>query len=175
MENNNSINLTQQHLFSTATQALSSRVMMKYTITDLERQSQKGRSVIYYHFECMDDFYFELFEKYIIREVTKGCNSYEELVVSVVDFILSNKNLCINLANLSTILKRSDYLVRKFAICFNQFEIPNNTIDETQHHLLGGIVHTLQTWFEKDLKLSRSEMIDQLQEQGDLLRNYLKV
>lgn len=172
MENN--INLTQKHLFSTAKESLSSRMMTKYTITDLERQSQKGRSVIYYHFECMEDFYFELFEKYIIGEITKGCNSYEELVVSVVDYILSNKTLCINLANLSTILKKPDYLLTKFATCFNRYEMPDSAMDETQHHLLGGLVHTVQTWFEKDLKLGRTEMIDQLLEQGYLLRNYLK-
>ncbi|WP_125707354.1 hypothetical protein [Companilactobacillus zhongbaensis] len=174
MENINSINLTQLHLFSTAKEALSSRVMMKYTITDLERQSQKGRSVIYYHFQCMEDFYFELFEKYIIAEVTKGCSSYEELVVSVVDFILSNKILCQNLANLSNILNKPDYLLNKFASCFNKFELPDNKLKPSQYHLMGGIVHTIQTWFEKDLKLTKVEMVDQLLEQGDLLRNYLK-
>ncbi|WP_125769319.1 TetR-like C-terminal domain-containing protein [Companilactobacillus furfuricola] len=122
----------------------------------------------------MEDFYFELFEKYIIGEITKGCNSYDELVVSVVDYILSNKTLCLNLANLSMILKKPDYLLTKFANCFKRYELPEGAMDEAQHHLLGGLVHTVQTWFEKDLNVAREEMIDQLIEQGDLLRTYLK-
>lgn len=172
-KNASSANLTRDHFFETARNALSSRALERCSMTDLERQSQKGRSVLYYHFGCMEDFYFDFFEEKILKEIIADCSNFDELAISVVDYILENKILSINFYRLSKVMDHPDYLLRMCSTAFNEYELTDRKLQENQGHLMGGVIHTLQTWFDKELKTSRDEVIQQLHEHGRLLKKYL--
>lgn len=174
IKNKSSSNLTRKHFFDTAQSTLSSRILKKYSMTDLERQSEKSRSVLYYHFSCMEDFYFDFFEEKIVAEVAKDCHNYQELVISAVDYILENKYLCLNIYRLSKIMDHPDYLLDLCTMAFNEYEIPHHKLKSQQAHLMGGIVYTLRTWLESDLRTSRDEVINRLLEHCDLLKSHQK-
>ncbi|KRL67648.1 TetR-like C-terminal domain-containing protein [Companilactobacillus versmoldensis] len=170
----NNENLTLQYLIDILEAELSSKIIPKFTMTQLMKTSGKSRSTIYYHFAFIDDAYKYYFEKRLLKEIASGCHCYNDVVVSFVDTIIANKNLCLNLYNLSDFLHHPDYLLDLFTRAFNDHEIPEHKLSLSQKHLLSGIVFLVKRWFDQGLKTKREEMITQLIEHGDLVKTYKK-
>ncbi len=163
---------TQQHLVFTIKSELSTKLRDRYTLTDLNKASRVSRSTIYYHFEDIDDIYRHYFEKEMIPEIIKNCRTFDDLIVSGVDYILQHRVRCLNIFNLAEFLHRQNYFLDMFADAFNDHEIPFNKLDQTQKHLMSGVIYILRCWFEEKLRTDRDEIISQLHEQGQVLKRY---
>ncbi|AKP02284.1 hypothetical protein ABB44_00745 [Companilactobacillus farciminis] len=91
------MSLTKQHLIETIYQEFSSRRIEKFTLVELSQKATVCRSTIYNNFGSLEYVYKDLIEKVILKEITRDCQSYEELIKNLVTYIYDNKMLCLNL------------------------------------------------------------------------------
>lgn len=168
----NKNNLTLLHLIRTVELVLSERHLNKFTMTLLKERSGKSRSTVYYHFSISDEALQCLFEEHLIKRVIVDCSGYDDVVKSVIHFILSNQILCLNLYHQSEFMHRQNYLLNLFADAFNKYELSNDKLKDTERHLLSGIVYILEDWIENDFKTAPDIIIMQLITHGQIVRQY---
>ncbi|AKP68252.1 TetR/AcrR family transcriptional regulator [Companilactobacillus ginsenosidimutans] len=166
--------LARGQLIVTLEDELSIKILDKYTVTHLIKASGYSRSTVYNHFEYIDELYQCYFEEVVIPRIIVDCQSYDDIVIASIDFILLNRVLCLNLYHLNEFMHRENYLINMFADAFNNHEIPLNKLDENQRHLMSGVTFVLRTWFESKFRANRDEVITQLHEQGKVIKQYKK-
>ena len=93
----NAWNKSPRKRYETIYQEFSSRRIEKFTLVELSQKATVCRSTIYNNFGSLEYVYKDLIEKVILKEITRDCQSYEELIKNLVTYIYDNKMLCLNL------------------------------------------------------------------------------
>lgn len=143
---------TAKYLLEVLEDQLSQKKVDKFTMADLIRSSGVKRGTIYYHFSDLNDVYDTYIENLLSKQTM---NSLDEQINELVNFIYSEKTLCLNLYKLTWTKLRRTHLLNILNKSFQQYGLCN---EEQGSYLVGGFLFILVDWFDNDLRDSNEEV-----------------
>lgn len=153
------MNLTMNHLIQTICKEFSSHRIERFTLSDLAKLSGTSRGSIYYHFSSIDQLYKEVLENIILKEITDGCESSDELFVRSVTYIMENQNLCLNLYYQTAMLVKDEHRTKVLNELLMKYDIADQS---HQMYMIASFIYTFKHWFDSNLKLDKQQIIDEL-------------
>lgn len=159
------MNKTANYLLEVLGNQLSKKLVYKYTMTDLIRSSGVKRGTIYYHFDDLNDVFDSYIETLLAKRLVM--ESMDEQVYELVDFISTEKILCLNLYHLMKTKIRRTYFLNLLKKSFQQFELCN---EEQGSYLVGGFLFILMDWLDDGLKEPKEVILVKLFNYIELVR-----
>lgn len=161
------MNLIKKHLIEVAYQELSEHRVEKFTLTKLAKLADVSRNTIYNNFVCLDYIYKGILEEIIVKEISEGCNSSDELLINIVEYISKHRVLCMNLYyHTMVILKVSD-IIRFINNWFSSYD--ENQLSENKY-MSGCFIIILRDWFDSDLKADDKAIVAELLDYNKILK-----
>ncbi|KRK91564.1 TetR/AcrR family transcriptional regulator [Companilactobacillus futsaii] len=154
------MSLTKQHLIETIYQEFSSRRIKKFTLVELSQKATVSRSTIYNNFGSLEYVYKDLIEKVILKEITRDCQSYEELINNLVAYIYNNKMLCLNLYRQTVPFIDQEHIYRQIMEDFSQILIQYNHEKVISKVAMEAFILMLRKQFDNNLKANQIEMTE---------------
>lgn len=168
---NTPMSLTKKHLIETIYQEFSSRRIEKFTLVELSQKATVCRSTIYNNFGGLEYVYKDLIEKIILKEITRDCQSYEELIKNLVTYIYDNKMLCLNLYHQIVPFINQEHVHRQIVEDFGKVLIQYNQEKVISKVALDAFILMLKKQFDNNLRTNQIEMIEILVKYGHFLFN----
>jgi len=153
------MNMTTNHLIQTICDEFSSRRIERFTLSDLAKLSGTSRGSIYYHFSSMDQLYKEILEQVILKEITDGCKTSDELFVRSVTYVMNNQNLCLNLYYQTVMLVNDEHRIKALNGLLMKYDIADQS---HQMYMIASFIYTFKNWFDNNLNLDKQQIIDEL-------------
>lgn len=170
MKEAETMNLTAKHLIDTAYKEFSSHRIEQFTIMDLSRKSKVSRGSIYYHFECIDCLYKAILDQ-IIEKVTDGCNSSDDLLIGIVNYIAENKNLCLNLYYQNVITVRDGDIIKELNKLILKYDKIDSSKKTERGYLIGVFLVIIRNWLDDNLSTDKDIIIKDLLNYNRLLKS----
>lgn len=165
------MSLTKKHLIETTYREFSSRRIDKFTLVELAQKATVSRSTIYNNFGSLEYVYKDLIEKIILKEITRGCQSYEELIKNLVTYIYDNKMLCLNLYRQTIPFINQEHVHRQIIEDFSKILIQYNQEKEVSNVAMDALILMLKKQFDNNLRTNQIEMTEILVKYGHFLFN----
>jgi len=164
------MHLTMNHLIQTTCKEFSSRRIERFTLSDLAKLSGTSRGSIYYHFSSMEQLYKKVLESIILKEITDGCETSDELFIRSVTYVTNNQNLCLNLYYQTTMLVKDEHRSKVLNELLMKYDVDDQS---SQIYMMASFLYTFKNWFDNNLKSDKQQIINELLSYNQIIKQPL--
>lgn len=140
---------TVNRLIQTVYNEFSTRILEGFSVSKLAKLAGVNRGTVYNNIGSIEDVYRVVFEKMILEEVIEECDSFEEIIISFVDYVINNKTFCLNMYYQTAFILRHQNVIDLLEGLLKQYAENADVIVRT--NLLSAYVSIVESWFKRDL------------------------
>lgn len=147
-------------LLETVYNEFSTRMVGRFTIAELARLAEVNRGTIYNNIGTIEQVYQLVFEEFILKPVTQGCDTFEDAINRFIDYVIENRTFCMNMYFCTAFMLRHQDALNLLEKLLLRYHSKKNSNDRGE--LISAYVKIIEGWFVAELSESGENIKRQL-------------